>query len=156
MKKLVTLSLLCAVAFILTGCAGMMSAKFPVYQRMDKETAGSTLVLNQTYDPWAYNLYLEATIDGYAVTDKRYLSMGRTALALDSGSHELRLTPAKERFDIGWLPKEPLVLRFNTEQGKKYQIDISRKARWIIKLGFKLEYSGWNRNEAARFPSEYY
>ncbi len=157
MRKIFGWGMMCVAAMMLSGCMSMRSAKVPVYQRMDPKTPGSTLVLNQKIDPFMNNRYVEATIDGYAVTDKKFLSYGQKTVNLDAGSHELKLSMDKRKIimsDIGPLPKKPVVVKFKTAPGKKYRIDISKKTRKLLWLGLGLKYTGWSDEEISSFPRE--
>ncbi len=156
MRKIFGWGMMCVAAMMLSGCMSMRSAKVPVYQRMDPKKPGSTLVIKQAYNVRSNNRYPIVTIDGYAVTDKKYLPQGQTTLKLDAGSHEIKLTLDKMLFDVGPLPKKPLVIRFKTAPGKKYTIDISKKRRKLIWIGLTLKYTGWSNDEVSTFMHEYF
>ena len=138
-----------------SGCMSMFGAKSPVYERMETEKPGSVVTLDMTINSFWYNRYVEATIDGFAVTDRRYLPKGKAQLQLDAGSHELCFKLKKRTTDIGPLPKEPLVCKFTTLAGGDYCIKITKKRKGMLKVGIALDYKGWSADEASQFPREY-
>lgn len=142
------------ILLLLSGCASTRKADLPVYERMDKASAGSSLTFDMPFSPYWYNRYAKVSVDGFAVNQYMYLPKGKTTIDLDPGNHQLQLYIEKRQYDIQSLPSEPMEFKFNTAPGKEYVIHI-KKDYGFAKASFKFSYEGWNEDESAGFPLQF-